>query len=233
MGEQILSVGAPDSTQATRLEEDRAPSWSPDSSQLVFMTQSVDPCCPPWQIAAVARDGTGLVGLSDNPEFNDLAPSSSPDGTLIVFTSDRDAAHSNNSFDIYTMPAPQLAPAAMSVAVAAETIARLTTNGNVSDPAWGRRAASSPPRAKVKLTTTIDAAGSGVAGLVVSWPPAILCGRDCSEVLRTGTVITLVAIPNLRSRFAGWSGACAGRSLVCIVTMNDSKYVAAKFVRRR
>jgi hypothetical protein len=138
----------------------------------------------------------------------------------------------NATFDIYTIPAPQAAPAAFSAQAATATIARLTTSGNVSDPAWGR-AANNPPPAKVTLTTTVDTVGSGVAGFVVSWPPGILCGRDCRERVRTGTVVTLVAVPNLRSKFAGWSGACAGSSLVCIVTMSDSKNVGAKFVRRR
>jgi Tol biopolymer transport system component len=229
-GEQILSAGDAGSTRALLLEEDRAPSWSPDSSRLVFMTQSVDPCCPPWQIAEVGRDGTALVALSDNPDVNDVAPAYSPDGTLIVFTSDRDAVV-GGQFDIYTMPSAQPA-AALLAAPAAASVTRLTTGGNATDPSWGRDPDSAPPPAEFTLAVSVEA-GPGARGLVVSWPRGIVCGRDCMETYPTGTVVALLAVPNLRSRFAGWSGACAGRSLVCIVRMDAAQTVEATFARSR
>lgn len=47
-GEQILTVGDPGTSRADYLEEDTAPAWSPDSQQIVFMSQSQDPsCCGP------------------------------------------------------------------------------------------------------------------------------------------------------------------------------------------
>jgi Tol biopolymer transport system component len=149
-GEQILSAGDPGTPRAQSLEEDRAPAWSPDSTKLVFMSQSVDPCCDMWKILAVNRDGTGITLLSDNPDVNDLWPSWSPDGTLIIFTSDRDATF-GGEFDIYTMPAPTSlplppplagatsAPSSTLQAAAAAGVTRLTTSGNASDPDWGRK----------------------------------------------------------------------------------------------
>ena len=100
-GEQILTAGEPGTPRATMLEEDRAPAWSPDSALLVYQTQSVDPCCPPWQLEKVDRDGSDIRLLSDNPAWNDLSPAFSPDGTLVVFVSDRDG-----ELAFYTMPAP-------------------------------------------------------------------------------------------------------------------------------
>jgi TolB protein len=63
-GETVLSAGDPGTERALLLEEDRGPAWSPDGSMLVFMSQSVDPCCPPWQIWKVNRDGSGAMVLA-------------------------------------------------------------------------------------------------------------------------------------------------------------------------
>jgi Tol biopolymer transport system component len=229
-GELILTAGEPGSERDTHLEEDRAPSWSPDSARLVFMTQSVDPCCPPWQIAEVQRDGTGLTLLSDNPDVNDLAPEYSPDGTLIVFTSDRDAI-GGGDFDIYTMPAPQPPPATAGAAAAAAVVTRLTSTGRATDPAWGRDPGSGGQT--FSLSVSVTRTGRLAGGVVLSWPPGIWCGRHCEATYPAGARVVLLALPNPVSVFAGWSGACKGRSLVCLVTMEDERSVGASFVRRR
>ena len=123
-GEQILSVGDPGSIRARLLEEDRAPAWSPDGQSLVFMSQSVDPCCTPWQIWSVASNGTGATVVSDNPAVDDMWPSYSPDGTLIVFSSTRDSTTGQS--DIYTLPA---AGAGLAVERLAASATRLTSVG--------------------------------------------------------------------------------------------------------
>ena len=64
--------------------EDRAPEWSPDGATIVFMSQFNDPCCDPWQIWSVGRDGSNPMLLSDNPAVNDVVPSFSPDDRSIV-----------------------------------------------------------------------------------------------------------------------------------------------------
>jgi hypothetical protein len=129
-GEQIVTAGIPGTPRGDFLEEDRAPAWSPDSALIVYMTQSVDPCCPPWQIEKVDRDGTNIVTLSDNPAFNDLSPSFSPDGTLLIFVSDR-----GGSLGFWTMPAPVPGP----LPAAPSAITPLPTPPNADDPVWGRR----------------------------------------------------------------------------------------------
>jgi Tol biopolymer transport system component len=241
-GEQILSAGDPGSFRATNLEDDRAPAWSPDGSQLVFMSQSVDPCCPPWQIWSVNRDGTGATVLSDDPTVNDLAPSFSPDGTQILFTSDRDATF-GGSFDLYTIPAPGSAAAPLAagqiagaapLAAAAATPTRITTAANASDPSWGRKPETPPPPPPgFPLGVRLVKLGPGAMGAVKSVPAGILCGTDCRETYAPGTRVGLRAWAPPSSIFAGWAGACTGRAPTCFVEMNAAKGAAAVFVRRR
>jgi hypothetical protein len=196
---------------------------------LVFMSQSVDPCCTPWQIWKVNRDGTGAAVLSDNPDVNDLWPAFSPDGTLIVFTSDRDAT-SGGDYDIYTMPAPPSPPGVVAAANP-ETVAsvtRLTTSGNSSHPSWGRKPGTGPFTLSILRDPQTPAAGG-----VASYPAGILCGRDCSETYAPGTVVLLFAIPWAGSSFTGWSGDCSGTKPFCVVKMNDAKSVGVSFERAR
>jgi len=53
------------------------------------------------------------------------------------------------------------------------------------------------------LTVTKSGTGSGTVNSV---PSGIDCGADCSEYYDTGSVVTLTAVPDSGSIFAGWSG---------------------------
>ena len=237
-GEQILSAGAPNSSRAQSLEQDRAPAWSPDSSKLVFMSQSVDPCCDMWKILSVNRDGSNIALLSDNPSVNDLWPSYSPDGTLILFTSDRDAT-SGGQFDIYTMPASPIAAVALTStttlqAAATTGVTRLTSGSDASEPRWGRDPASGSGNSKYTLYVSVALQGKGAGGSVASSAKGISCGHDCSESYAAGTPVSLTATPKKGSVFTGWSGACAQNvGTTCNLTMDDVKLVKATFTRSR
>ena len=74
---------------------------------------------------------------------------------------------------------------------------------------------------------TVAKAGSG-NGTVTSTPAGINCGSDCSEAYTANTVVTLKAVADSGSTFAGWSGACTGASS-CVVTMTAAKSVTATF----
>ncbi len=82
---EIYVIDADGTRKPTRLttnvEEERAPSWSPDGRRIVF-------CCrrggPDFEICVMNADGTGQVQLTDNT-IGDLTPSWSPDGKKIVF----------------------------------------------------------------------------------------------------------------------------------------------------
>lgn len=228
-GELIVSVGAPGSDRARFLEEDRGPAWSPDSATLVFMSQFLDPCCRPWQIWRVSRDGTGAAVVSDDPNVNDMWPSFSPDGTLIAFSSTRGAT--SGQTDIYTIPASTSAPASTpATLVTAATATRLTMVGTADDPHWARQPGPQPTT--FSLTVTLNLTSQSAGGFVASWPPGIVCGRDCSETYRVATTVLLVALPRPGSRFEGWAGACSGPALYCFAKIDQAKTVTATFSRR-
>ncbi len=73
------------------------------------------------------------------------------------------------------------------------------------------------------LTVTRNGVGS-----VVSSPPGIDCGDDCTEDYASGTSVTLTAVPTGGSSFIGWSGACSGTG-GCQVTMDQAQAVTAAF----
>jgi hypothetical protein len=95
--------------------------------------------------------------------------------------------------------------------------------GNHSDPDW------QPAGNPTTSTLTVSKRGRG-SGTVSSSPPGIQCGTDCSETYASGTSVTLTAVPSAGSAFAGWAGACSGTA-PCVVTMNASKAVTARFIR--
>ena len=70
--------------------------------------------------------------------------------------------------------------------------------------------------------------GSG-KGSVSSSPAGITCGDNCSNSYPVGTQVTLTAKAGDISAFTGWSGACTGTSLTCVVNMNSASTVEATF----
>jgi hypothetical protein len=76
------------------------------------------------------------------------------------------------------------------------------------------------------FTLTVNRSGQGtVSG------PGINCGKDCSETLPAGTVVTLTATPAANTVFEGWSGACSGTGS-CTLTLTGNTTVGASFKRR-
>jgi hypothetical protein len=74
------------------------------------------------------------------------------------------------------------------------------------------------------LSVTLTGSGS-----VSSSDKIIACGSKCSSIYALGTQLTLTAKPSSNSIFTGWTGACAGTSLTCVVTVNDSINAGAIF----
>jgi hypothetical protein len=66
-------------------------------------------------------------------------------------------------------------------------------------------------------------------GTVASSDKVISCGSKCSSNYAAGTVVTLTAKAGSNSTFTGWTGACTGASLTCVVTINDSMTTTATF----
>ncbi len=78
-----------------------------------------------------------------------------------------------------------------------------------------------PPRLAVNKT------GSG-NGMVTSLPASIACGITCTADFAYSTVVTLTAVADSGSTFAGWFDACSGISN-CTVTMTANSAVTATF----
>src|SRR6266852_8395292 len=60
------------------------------------------------------------------------------------------------------------------------------------------------------------------------------CGsgaKACSSSEKSGSSVTLTATPASGATFAGWGGACGGKSRTCALTMNAAKSVSARFTR--
>ena len=77
-----------DGTGLTRLtfnaEEERAPSWSPDGSRIVYMCRIGGGAGSAVEICAMNADGSDRRQLTNNTAF-DATPTYSPDGQQIVF----------------------------------------------------------------------------------------------------------------------------------------------------
>jgi TolB protein len=96
----------PDGTELTRLTfndyEERAPSWSPDGSRIVFMARvGTHPGIPgsKFEICAMNADGTNFLQLTDNAVFEGT-PTFSPDGQKIVFSRDVGAGQGQELFSM-------------------------------------------------------------------------------------------------------------------------------------
>ena len=110
------------------------------NGQIVFAsTKGTDGATENFNIFAMNADGTGETQLTDNPA-HDWMPSWSPDGTKIVFASERDeAAHDN---EIYVMNADGTGQT------------RLTNNdGEDFSPSW------SPDGTKIVFSSDKDSGG--------------------------------------------------------------------------
>jgi uncharacterized repeat protein (TIGR02543 family) len=83
-------------------------------------------------------------------------------------------------------------------------------------------------------TLTVMTQGLG-SGQVRSDPAGIVCGRGltpgsmCSAAYMIDQMVTLTVMPRAGSTFGGWSGPCSGTNTTCLVTMNQSRTVGARF----
>ena len=75
--------------------------------------------------------------------------------------------------------------------------------------------------------------GGAGAGTVQSVPAGISCGASClsaSAEFLAGTLVELTATADADSIFTGWTGACTGASVACVVPLESSAVVTASFM---
>src|SRR5262245_961169 len=78
-------------------------------------------------------------------------------------------------------------------------------------------------------TLTVVGAGNG-AGAVTSNPVGVNCSSPgCSASFAGGTTVTLQAVANPGSLFAGWSGGGCSGTATCVVMVNSAVTVTATF----
>jgi hypothetical protein len=83
------------------------PDWQPNGGRIIFQRRENDH----WEIYSVAMDGSGLTALT-RPDFtlveklpSNVAPAWSPDGTHIIFLSNRMPNQSAGAWDVWVMNA--------------------------------------------------------------------------------------------------------------------------------
>jgi len=82
-----------------------------------------------------------------------------------------------------------------------------------------------PPPPKVTLTVVKAGTGSGYVG----GAGGIDCGPTCSDAFFPSSPVTLLAVPDERSTFTGWSGAGCSRTDQCAFTITADTQVTATF----
>jgi lysozyme len=75
---------------------------------------------------------------------------------------------------------------------------------------------------------SVTVSGTG-AGTVASSPAGIACDPTCTADFVAGSTLTLTATPDSASGFGSWSGACAGSSPDCVLTVDGPVSVDARF----
>lgn len=78
------------------------------------------------------------------------------------------------------------------------------------------------------VTLSVTKSGPG-GGTVTSAPTGIDCGGTCAFGFARGTTVTLTAVPDGNSDFAGWNGSGCGGSDACVLTMDDNRSIDARF----
>jgi hypothetical protein len=209
------------------------PEWSPvPGSSLVAFGSTRDGYFDIWVVDV--DNPNDLRNVTNSPTEYDDSPSWSPDGSQIVFRSSRSGA-----YELWSLPVPPpvaglAAAAGPATAARAATPTRLTTNGGQENSPgdeqsadWGRRR-DAGSKYRLEVTKT----GTG-AGKVTSTPAGITCGSDCAGRFASGAEVTLTAVPGPRSTFTRWRGvAFCDTNPTCVVTMDTSRIVRARFDRR-
>jgi hypothetical protein len=179
-----------------------------------------------------------------NPKITSITPDSGPasGGTLVTITGENLGCVTNVSFGNATAKNATNAAALLDCGATnlVTVTAPVATVGTVpvkletveSDATRAPAATGSFTYTKApRQTLTVHKSGRG-SGKITSSPSGISCPRACSHKFAFGKSVTLKAKPARGSTFAGWSGACKGRS-VCRLTANGALSVTGKFTLGR
>ncbi len=160
---------------------------------------------------SVAKDGTGSGTVSSAPAGISCGATCDADfvaGSSVTLTASPAAGSSFTGWNGAGCASAGTGPCVVLMNAAKSTTATFTL-----DP----------------FSLTVSKDGTGV-GTVTSSPAGINCGGDCSEVYGFNQSVTLTAVADAGSSFAGWSGSsgCAGTD-TCVVTMDAAKEAIATY----
>ncbi|HWR57513.1 MAG TPA: CARDB domain-containing protein, partial [Thermodesulfovibrionales bacterium] len=80
-----------------------------------------------------------------------------------------------------------------------------------------------------QLTVIKSGTGGGTVTSSETPIPSINCGTTCNALYSPDEIVTLTALAEARSAFAGWSGGGCSGTGTCIVAMNTNQMVTASF----
>jgi Tol biopolymer transport system component len=148
----------------------REPAWSPDGSLIAFSGALACPNTLGRDIWVMSATGSAKTNLTNDNGTNDKRPSFSPDGTRILFESDR----GSTNIELYTMSAAN-----------GSGLQRLTNNGILDEnPDWGV--------ARPQCATTDGAPNSSLQGTAsadtLTGTPGndIICGLEGNDTIDGG-----------------------------------------------
>jgi hypothetical protein len=107
------------------------------------------------------------------------------------------------------------------------------------DPSIGRTVVATFSKTSGSGTSTLQATAIGLGAVTGSSddPPTaneINCGTtgdDCTWIVPTDSVLTLVEGPDPGNVFSTWGGDCSGSDVACTVVMDNNRAVSATFVQ--
>jgi hypothetical protein len=187
-----------------------------DAADVLFLFPPGDPKID--SITPASGPATGGTQVTIKGQNLGCVTSISFGNTAAADATNAEALLDCGSTDTVTVTAPLGATGPVQV-----TLKTVESEATGAPPATASFTYTRPPLQTLKVHKT----GNG-RGKITSSTGGIRCPKTCSHKFAFGTSVTLKAKPSRGSRFAGWSGACHGRSK-CKLTVDGALTARAKF----
>ncbi len=191
--------------------DDHNPAWSPDGTRIAFVRGPVGGSVDRGDLYVMDADGSDQqlwVAGSQSLTASSIVHSASfsPDGTKLVYS--QDTGIGNDGLFIIGAGSPGGTPALLTNSIGRDEL-----------PVWAPL-----------VTYHLHAAKTGTGNGAVSTSAGIPCSSGvCDGDITDGTHVTLTALPDASSTFAGWSGGGCSGTGTCAVDMLDDENVTATF----
>jgi large repetitive protein len=187
-----------------------------DAADVLFLFPPGDPKID--SITPASGPATGGTQVTIKGQNLGCVTSISFGSTVAADATNAEALLDCGSTETVTVTAPLGATGPVQV-----TLKTVESEATGAPPATASFTYTRPPLQTLK----VHKSGNG-SGKITSSPGGIRCPKTCSHKFAFGTSVTLKVKPSRGSRFAGWSGACHGRSK-CKLTVDGALTATAKF----